>query len=113
MIHGMNADVGDHLFDGAFPRMTKIVLTVAHLCHDTRCIYRADLARQGHSHEPLAQRQSCRVCGCTDDDASGCVERTGRPCHWVEPDRCGACAAYDRTYGAERPLSERTHEGRR
>lgn len=41
----------------------------------------------------------CRVCGCTDDDCSGCIERTGEPCSWwVElpphPDGpiCSACA---------------------
>lgn len=34
----------------------------------------------------------CRGCGCTDDDCSDCVERTGEPCHWVEPDLCSACA---------------------
>ncbi len=37
--------------------------------------------------------QACRVCGCTDDDCSGCIERTGQPCHWVEPDLCSACVA--------------------
>lgn len=34
---------------------------------------------------------TCRVCGCTDDNCSQCVERTGEPCHWVEPDLCSAC----------------------
>ena len=33
----------------------------------------------------------CRACGCTDLDCSGCIERTGRPCHWVEADLCSAC----------------------
>jgi hypothetical protein len=33
----------------------------------------------------------CRVCGCTDNDCSECVERTGQPCWWVEPDKCSAC----------------------
>ena len=35
--------------------------------------------------------RTCRVCGCTDDDCSGCIERTGTPCHWVEEDLCSAC----------------------
>jgi hypothetical protein len=35
--------------------------------------------------------QVCRVCGCTDDDCRGCIERTGEACHWVEPDLCSAC----------------------
>jgi hypothetical protein len=34
---------------------------------------------------------SCRKCGCTDHDCTECVERTGRPCHWVEMDLCSAC----------------------
>jgi hypothetical protein len=36
--------------------------------------------------------RTCRVCGCTDDDCSGCIERTGRPCWWVSEDLCSACA---------------------
>ncbi len=35
---------------------------------------------------------ACRKCQCTEDDCSGCVERTGEPCSWVEPDLCSACA---------------------
>jgi len=38
-------------------------------------------------NEPL----HCRVCGCTEYDCSGCVERTGHACSWVEPDLCSAC----------------------
>ena len=37
----------------------------------------------------------CRVCGCTDDDCSGCIERTGEACHWVEPDLCSACVGVE------------------
>lgn len=33
----------------------------------------------------------CRECGCTDDDCSGCVERTGQACSWVQADLCSAC----------------------
>lgn len=35
---------------------------------------------------------TCRVCGCTDLDCRGCIERTGIPCRWIEPDLCSACA---------------------
>lgn len=35
---------------------------------------------------------TCRACGCTDNDCSGCIERTGEPCYWVEPGLCSACA---------------------
>jgi hypothetical protein len=38
-----------------------------------------------------AAKRSCRVCGCTEEDCSGCVERTGQPCWWAEPDLCSAC----------------------
>ena len=34
----------------------------------------------------------CGRCGCTDENCSGCVERSGRPCHWVGPNLCSACA---------------------
>lgn len=37
--------------------------------------------------EPL----TCRVCGCTDDDCSQCIAKTGEPCHWVERGLCSAC----------------------
>ena len=43
--------------------------------------------------KPKGPKVSCRICGCTDDDCSGCVERTGVPCHWVEYDLCSACAS--------------------
>ncbi len=42
------------------------------------------------SPKPQPPRR-CRVCGCTDDDCSGCIERTGHPCCWVEDDLCSAC----------------------
>lgn len=35
----------------------------------------------------------CRICGCTNDDCSQCIEKTGEPCYWQEPDLCSACAA--------------------
>lgn len=43
--------------------------------------------------EPVAPpRARCRVCGCTDANCLGCIEKTGSPCTWVEPDLCSACA---------------------
>jgi hypothetical protein len=44
--------------------------------------------------EELAKR-TCRVCGCTEDNCQGCIERTGAPCTWVEPDLCSACSPID------------------
>ena len=38
-----------------------------------------------------AIQDACRICGCTDDDCSQCVEKTGEPCSWVSPGLCSAC----------------------
>lgn len=35
--------------------------------------------------------RKCMVCGCTDEDCSGCIERTGQPCYWVSENLCSAC----------------------
>ena len=34
----------------------------------------------------------CRVCGCTNDDCSQCIDARGHPCYWVENDLCSRCA---------------------
>lgn len=34
---------------------------------------------------------TCRVCGCTDNNCSGCIRKTGQPCSWVRPGLCSAC----------------------
>jgi len=57
------------------------------------------LVHQGE-HTPACPR-ACRICGCTDDDCSGCIATTGVPCSWVttsgrdsdhgEGDLCSAC----------------------
>ena len=43
--------------------------------------------------EPAEVKRRCRICGCTDDDCSQCIEKTGEACYWVEADLCSACAA--------------------
>jgi DNA polymerase-3 subunit beta len=43
--------------------------------------------------DPGTKARRCRVCGCTDDDCSQCIEKTGEPCHWVEEDLCSACVS--------------------
>jgi len=37
------------------------------------------------------EERTCRICGCTDLNCSGCIKRTGKPCCWKEPDLCSAC----------------------
>jgi hypothetical protein len=59
---------------------------------------RADLQRYGTCacrklHHP--DFRACRVCGCTDDDCTQCIEATGVPCSWAEPDLCSRCASPD------------------
>lgn len=44
-----------------------------------------------HRSTETVRYGTCRVCGCTDHDCRGCIERTGEPCHWVEADLCSAC----------------------
>lgn len=41
-------------------------------------------------HDKMEMR-ICRSCGCSDQDCSLCIERTGHPCSWVECDLCSAC----------------------
>jgi hypothetical protein len=35
--------------------------------------------------------RACRKCGCTENNCTQCVERTGKPCSWVDWDLCSAC----------------------
>jgi hypothetical protein len=63
----------------------RLVLRVRHF--DTRSTIRqvppCDVA--------LITERHCRECGCTDNNCTGCIVRTGEPCHWVETDLCSAC----------------------
>jgi hypothetical protein len=44
----------------------------------------------GGDDEELFEEQSCRKCGCTQDEP--CVDdQTKEPCHWIEPDLCSFC----------------------
>ena len=36
----------------------------------------------------------CEVCGCSDWNCSGCIEKTGEPCYWVRPGLCSACVSH-------------------
>lgn len=50
------------------------------------------LAADQLARQALGEIRTCRKCGCTDADCSGCIKRTGQPCHWVGKDLCSACA---------------------
>jgi len=45
---------------------------------------------------PVERR--CCVCGCTDLNCNGCIDRTGEPCTWIEEDLCSACVAVLQQY---------------
>lgn len=46
---------------------------------------------RGKPHIEITAPRTCRVCRCTEDDCSQCVEKTGEPCYWVAPGLCSAC----------------------
>ena len=90
---------------GALAAMTAVVVdhldplwTVTPENAQKVAILKKVLARVRPEEETDVRR--CRVCGCTDNDCSGCIERTGEPCHWVARDLCSACAE-TRTVEAE------------
>lgn len=59
-------------------------------CMPPRC-FRVSEAWYRFDNEGVA----CRLCGCTEDDCYGCIERTGEACSWVEADLCSACVDID------------------
>ncbi len=48
----------------------------------------------------------CRVCGCTDENCSECIEATGEPCKWVEPNLCSRCVPEEATKSNPVPVPE-------
>jgi len=62
----------------------------------TRSLARAQRARTRIRNTNVRR---CRECGCSDDDCRQCIERTGRPCHWVDADLCSACVAMELSPG--------------
>lgn len=58
------------------------------------------------------EAKKCRHCGCTDEDCSQCIEKTGEPCYWVDETEshdhdpgplCSACAKVCRMCGRVGP----------
>lgn len=58
---------------------------------------------------PTEPVRSCRYCGCTEADCRGCIERTGRPCHWTGPDMCSACGPLAFINTTKRVLARSRH----
>jgi hypothetical protein len=61
-------------------------------CRDKRLGPRARVAVRIVS-ALLMESGMCMVCECTDEDCSGCVQRTGQPCSWIDAAHtlCSAC----------------------
>jgi hypothetical protein len=76
-------------------------------CH-TKLVHRGELCE-------CAGAGKCRICGCTDNDCSGCIARTGIACSWVEQDLCSACVgvAYPPDEVATEPVTEHDEVGAR
>lgn len=72
LVHGIVAEMTEQLcaVAGATPQVRRLISTGI--------------------MKPGVQRR-CRACGCTDDNCSQCVLKTGEPCFWIEPDLCSAC----------------------
>ncbi len=51
------------------------------------------MADDGIAIDKSSKTRKCRVCGCTDDDCSQCIEAQGHPCFWVEDNLCNRCEA--------------------
>jgi hypothetical protein len=69
-------------------------VSVLHVLHDDdngdrdgRC--EEDMSRAWQVY--FSFKRKCRVCGCTDDDCSQCIEAQGYPCSWAEEDLCTRC----------------------
>lgn len=43
---------------------------------------------------PVETEGVCVICGCTDEDCSRCIEKSGQACYWADSDSllCSACA---------------------
>jgi HNH endonuclease len=66
-----------------------------------KTFHRDDAARedaQAMSEDGVFDVQRCRICGCTEDDCTRCIQRTGSPCYWVEPDLCSACVGDEKEH---------------
>ncbi|MBT8491150.1 MAG: ParB/RepB/Spo0J family partition protein [Deltaproteobacteria bacterium] len=65
-----------------------------------------------NQNDTATKRGVCRVCGCTEDNCTQCVEKTGSRCHWVNDMRtlCSACAdSVEKNDGRESIADELSH----
>ena len=82
-------------------------------CHTRDLLHWCEACQLGNPD--AAPSGTCRVCGCTSQDCTGCVERSedGEPCHWVNTleNLCSACIGKTRALRC-RPNWRRSPDGR-
>lgn len=66
----------------------NVLVAALHLARDQGYGSKSRLLQSAVNKLPM---RVCRKCRCTEEDCSGCIQRTGRPCSWVEWDLCSAC----------------------
>lgn len=54
-----------------------------------------------------AKTGECLFCGCTDEDCTDCIRKTGSPCYWID-DRHTQCSACE---NAQLPKEQKYHVG--
>lgn len=54
----------------------------------------------------------CQICGCTQEDCTNCIERTGSPCSWTDQTEtmCSACQSYINSLDQLGQISEKIGE---
>lgn len=89
-------DDGDGTSEGVYPEFEIEMINVEDLPPDHPAVVDQMLpwlaiSFKNEEYVDLVEERECRVCGCTEDDCSQCIQKTGYPCHWVEADLCSAC----------------------
>lgn len=93
-------DIGTQTLDYSYPQLLRTIVALkkkglviyrpnespTHILSDLAINY---ICTAIGAYKPKVR--TCRGCGCTDDDCSQCIKKTGQPCHWVEEDLCSAC----------------------
>jgi len=54
---------------------------------------------------------TCKICGCTDNNCTQCIEAQGKPCYWITQDLCSRCFTFDIVvkYGANYLVANPDH----
>jgi hypothetical protein len=75
--------------------------------HEKSPWYRALLHTCYHTRprRKKGERQ-CLRCGCTDSNCRGCIQRTGKACHWINEHTCSACATKEELRQHQRSLDK-------